>query len=1083
MLRMLTLRRAIVLAVVTGLLIPAMAIVGLSWLQRYNVEIRRGTITLLRQNAEILSHGMQEPLWNVNQESAGALLDVMLRNPDIIAIEVRDSELGAFVAGEHAERRTGFSAKTTQPVSYRGQVIGSVRLEVGSARLQKILAADMMHSVLALTAQVVLSVLLILLLLDRRLVRPLQRLGAGAERLARGQLDVPFSWTRLDEIGLLGQRLEKTRISLRGLFDELGRKNTELERDIDMRKHIEHELHQRETRFRVLVEHSPIAIIEWDLNFRVIEWNSAAERIFGYSRRKALGQHAGFIIPNRSAQQVDGIFRTLMAGAGAARSISENIRADGQIIICQWRNAHIAEQREHVGQLLSLAEDITEKRRVEDAQRLSEAKFAGAFECNPDSMSIARLSDGLLIDINQTFEKITGHARHEAVGTTSVELALWASPEQRQIMISLLRAEGTVRDFEWEMRTRSGALRTCLVNATLFWVGDENYLLAATRDITDQRLLEAQKTEVDRALMRLAQGPQQLLEGTFFDVLVADLASALGADIAYIGLRSPIDPDQIDTLAIHLQGSVVAKRSFRIAGSPCEQVLRGELSLIPTQLKTLFPSGQDLQDTDYTSFAGAPIHNVAGDTIGVLAVASRDALRSPDLVKTLLRVFGERASSELAREHAERALRSSEQRFAAMFHASPVSMVLLRFEGDFALLDVNQAFEHLHRRARSAVLGKNAALLGLYRDYEDRNSIVKSLKSSGRVDRYQAWMRLGDGSEALMQLSGNVFQQAGQDLLIMVSEDVTEIHEIEKQILASNNTLEERVAERTDALRKANQELAATLQRLNLAQEELVRSGKLAALGALVAGIAHELNTPIGNSLMVASTLADRTRDFSTASSAGLKRSVLDSFLQDTATASEILVRNLYRAADLVTSFKQVAIDQTSSQRRRFLLTELVAEIVLTLSPTIRKTAVHVRQTIPTDLSMDSYPGPLGQVLTNLVNNALLHAFEDRMEGTILLTAAAHGSGWLTLSVGDDGAGIPEVNLDRIFDPFFTTRLGAGGSGLGLNITHNIVSGILGGRIQVQSELGTGSTFVLTLPLTAPALADDALPGAETAVA
>ena len=1082
MLHLLSLRRAVVLAVVSGLLLPALAIIGLSWFHRYDVDIREGTATLLQQNAEILSHGLREPLWNVNQESAAALLDVMLHNEDIIAIEVRDNVLGMFIAGQHPERRSGFSASTTQPIVYQGKAIGSVQLEVSSARLQKILAVDMRHSILALAAQIALSVVLILLLLDRRLVRPLQRLGAGAERLARGQLDVPFSWKRLDEIGLFSQRLEKTRISLRNLFDELGQKNKELERDIDMRKHIEHQLHERETRFRVLVEQSPIAIIEWDLNFRVIEWNAAAEQIFGYSRRKALGQHAGFIIPNRSAEQVNGFFRKLTTGTGAQRSVSQNIRADGSIVICQWRNTYVADQPGHVGRLLSMAEDITEKRRTEDAQRLSEAKFAGAFECNPDSVSIARLSDGLLIDVNQTFEQITGYTRQEAVGKTSIDLSLWVVPTQRLTMIRLLRADGAVRDFSWEMRTRQGVLRNCLVNATLFSVANETFLLAVTRDVTDQRRMELHKSEVDRALMRLAQGSQQRSGANFFGTLVSDLAAALRTDIAYIGLRSPTDSEVLETAAICIQGAVSAPRRLKISGSPCEGVLGGAFALFPAGLKAIFPTDLAAEDLQYDSYAAAPIRDATGATTGILAVANAQQLGNPDLIKTLLQVFSERASSELEREQAERALRSSEQRFAAMFHASPISMVLSRFDDDFALLDVNQAFERLHRRDRSTVLGKNSVLLDMYCHHEDRNRVREVLVRSARIVRYQCWMLLGDGEQALMQLSGNVFELAGQPLLIMVSEDITEIAEIEKQILASNVTLEERVNERTDALQQVNLDLAATLERLHMAQEELVRSGKLAALGALVAGIAHELNTPIGNSLMVASTLADRTREFASHSKEGLKRSTLEAYLDDAAKAGEILVRNLYRAADLVTSFKQVAIDQTSSQRRRFLLAEVVAEIVLTLSPSIRKTAIMVHQAIPTGLAMDSFPGPLGQVLTNLVNNALLHAFDARTSGVITISATPLQSDSIELTVRDDGVGIIAAHQGRIFDPFFTTKLGAGGSGLGLNITHNIVTGVLGGRIRVHSQIGQGSSFVLQLPVTAPHLGDDQALGKDSAV-
>lgn len=1080
LLRVPTLRRAIVLAVGIGLLVPALVVGGVTWYERTEIDIRTGTQRLLQQNLEVLSHGMQEPLWNVNQESASALLDVMLRNEDIIGIEVRDNVLGVFVAGSRAERRSGFSAASTQPISYRGKQIGTVHVEVSSARLQKVLSADLMHSTLALAAQMLLSIMLVLVLLETRLVRPLQRLGSGAERLASGQLDVPFSWERLDEIGRFSQRLEKTRISLRNLFDELGRKNHELIRDIEMRKRIEHELHEREMRFRLLVEQSPIAIIEWDMEFRVIEWNAAAEQMFGYPRRKALGQHAGFIIPNRSAEQVNAIFRGLMAGTGGDRSVSQNIRADGQIIICQWRNAHIADQPGQLGRLMSMGEDITERRRADEAQRLSEAKFAGAFQCNPEWVSIARLSDGLLIEVNQAFEKISGYARHEAIGKTTFELGMWLDPSQRIQLLAELADTGSVRDFPWDLRTRDGVARSCLINSTLFAVGDEKFMMAVTRDITDQRLLEAAKAEVDRALLRLAQGSRQNIGEAFFSSLTADLASALHTDTAFIALRSPQASDSLQTLAMQVHGQSRPSCVFRIVGSPWETVLQDAVTAIPGELNVLFPANPEPAIIDYQSYAGVPIRDAAGGAIGLLAVAHSAPMANADLVKTLLAVFSERASAELERKHAELALRNSEQRFAAMFHASPISMALARFGGDFALLDVNHAFERLHHRPRSSVLGKSETALSLYFDHNDRLSIIRSLERTGQVERYQTWTNLGNGTQALVQISCNLFELAGEQLLILVSEDVTEVHRIEQQILEANNTLEERVAERTEALHRANKELASTFETLHMAQEELVRSGKLAALGALVAGIAHELNTPIGNSLMVASTLADHTRAFVEGSRSGVKRSALDRYLDDAAQASEILVRNLYRAADLVTSFKQVAIDQTSSQRRRFTLGEVVAEIILTLSPSIVKTAIKIIQNVPANLTMDSYPGPLGQVLTNLINNALLHGFELRERGIISISARAAEDGWVELTVSDDGVGIAPANLERIFDPFFTTKLGAGGSGLGLNITHNIVTGVLGGRVRVQSERDHGTSFVIMLPVNAPIRhADSPAPNGE----
>ena len=280
------------------------------------------------------------------------------------------------------------------------------------------------------------------------------------------------------------------------------------------------------------------------------------------------------------------------------------------------------------------------------------------------------------------------------------------------------------------------------------------------------------------------------------------------------------------------------------------------------------------------------------------------------------------------------------------------------------------------------------------------------------------------------------------------------------------------------ALRKANRELQDMIATLAKAREELVRNEKLAGLGALVAGIAHELNTPIGNSLMAASTFEMQTLDLNQHlhEDGSVKRSVFEHYIHNAQLTVDILTRNLHRAADIVTNFKQVAVDQTSSQRRSFLLAEVVAGNVLTLQPTIKRTPFVIQQHIPEALMMESYPGPLGQVITNLINNAIVHGYDGRNEGAIAVSATLSGQGWVTMTVEDHGNGIQPGDLKRIFDPFFTTKLGVGGSGLGLNIVHNIVSEILGGSIHVVSEVGGGSCFTLTVPMMAPEKKDEKNP-------
>jgi signal transduction histidine kinase len=320
---------------------------------------------------------------------------------------------------------------------------------------------------------------------------------------------------------------------------------------------------------------------------------------------------------------------------------------------------------------------------------------------------------------------------------------------------------------------------------------------------------------------------------------------------------------------------------------------------------------------------------------------------------------------------------------------------------------------------------------------------------------------------------GTIIEVVGKPLpdggFITTYTDITERKRNEIALREFNATLERKVADRTEALQQALAELGTVIHNLEETQEELVRSEKLAGLGAMVAGIAHELNTPIGNSLMVASHLTTAGKKMSDALKSGLKRSVLDEFLEATESSSDLLVRNLTKAAELVSSFKQVAVDQTSSQRRSFNLAEMVAEVVTTLGPTIRKTPFVVELNIPDDIVMESFPGPLGQVMTNLINNGIIHGFDGRTAGRILIEAEKGANNeTVVLKVSDNGNGIPAAILPRVFDPFFTTKLGHGGSGLGLNIVHNMVFSILGGRISVESVVGQGTCFTMTLATVSP---------------
>ncbi|MDC8760544.1 sensor histidine kinase [Janthinobacterium fluminis] len=281
----------------------------------------------------------------------------------------------------------------------------------------------------------------------------------------------------------------------------------------------------------------------------------------------------------------------------------------------------------------------------------------------------------------------------------------------------------------------------------------------------------------------------------------------------------------------------------------------------------------------------------------------------------------------------------------------------------------------------------------------------------------------------------------------------------------ANEHLEQRVANRTRSLEEA----LATLSR---AQEEIIQVEKLASLGRVVAGVAHELNTPLGNALTVACTIADLHKELRAEDLAGkLRRSTLLNLLDRADSGFDILLRNLDRAAAIVHDFKQVAVDQTSNQRRSFDLASVSNEVLTLLSPALRRANCSVALTAAPGLYCDSFPGPYGQVLSNLIMNAVLHGYAERPEGGVVAVVIARAEAQqLTLTVRDDGCGMSEDVCKKIFDPFFTTKMGRGGTGLGMNIVQGIIVRILGGSIAVSSEPERGTTVLVTLPVSAPSI-------------
>ena len=292
----------------------------------------------------------------------------------------------------------------------------------------------------------------------------------------------------------------------------------------------------------------------------------------------------------------------------------------------------------------------------------------------------------------------------------------------------------------------------------------------------------------------------------------------------------------------------------------------------------------------------------------------------------------------------------------------------------------------------------------------------------------------------------------------VAAEEITERKRAEAALNASEREV-----------RRARDAAEAALQNLRETQNSLIEAEKLAALGRLVAGVAHEINNPLGTSLTLASSLERKSRLFAVEATQGtLKRSSLNEFVEAIRDGSAQLQESLNRAAELIQSFKQVASDRNNSDLRSFDLGHLTEQVATGLRPALPKHGVTLNVECQRGLSMRSYPGSYGQVLTNLFLNSIAHAFPDGQQGKIAIKVSASGANDVEIIFTDDGCGMSAAVRRQAFDPFFTTRRHQGCTGLGLHIVYSIVTDRLGGRLDLKSEPGRGTRVELKLPKVAP---------------
>ncbi|MES2017138.1 MAG: PAS domain S-box protein [Pseudomonadota bacterium] len=409
---------------------------------------------------------------------------------------------------------------------------------------------------------------------------------------------------------------------------------------------------------------------------------------------------------------------------------------------------------------------------------------------------------------------------------------------------------------------------------------------------------------------------------------------------------------------------------------------------------------------------------------------------------------------EVAARHAsDEALRESELRLRRVIDSAYEAFISMNDVG--AIIDWNCEAENMFGWSRELAIGCSVAELIVPERYRSahREGLHRMAGNGAAISinrRIEISALHRDGREFPVELSIWKIPSAKAPLFGAFVRDITDRKRAEEELRRLNEGLELRVGERTQELRQA--------------MDRIIESEKLASLGSIVAGVAHELNTPIGNMLVMASTLGERIAEVAGSADEGkLTRTAFRHFAEECVSASAILVRSAQRASVLVESFKNISVDQTSRRRRKFDLHDMLADILITLGTLMRHAGLTHELRVARGIAMDSFPGDLEQVISNLIINTIRHGIGQRKCGHIIIDASVH-EGLVEIVYQDDGVGIAPALHRKIFEPFYTTTLGQGGSGLGMFIVHNLIHGVFKGEIHLDSEIGHGVVFTLRLP-------------------
>jgi|GEM_PF-4084458 len=678
---------------------------------------------------------------------------------------------------------------------------------------------------------------------------------------------------------------------------------------------------------------------------------------------------------------------------------------------------------------------------MEKTLTASEEMFAKAFQYCADAIGIIRLDNWQYIEINAAFCTIFGYERDEIIGHNSKQFELWNNVEERNNFFRKFQGKKELRNLETHWRTKSGEIRSGVISAVKIDIGGQEYGVYVWHDITKQKRTE-EELNFRNALLSTQQ--EVSLDG----ILIVDanniILSANKKFFEIWGIAGELLEERRDERILEFViNQLVAPASF------LEKVhYLYENRQATSQDEVLLKDGRVLERYS------APMFGSHGEYFG--------------------RVWFFRDIT--GRRMAEVKLQREQSFTNSVLDSIPGMLYLYDEQGN--LIRWNK--QHQKITGYSAEELSQMTLMDWYKgDEETQGRILGEVGKAlqGGFAEAEADVQKKDGTKIPMYLTAVNLEIEGKKYITGIGIDITKRKEMEDALRQANEELEGKVELRTQELMAMNEELTAMNteltvrndglfelnEKLKIVQNSLIRAEKMAALARLVAGMAHEMNTPLGICVTLASHLEKITQEFSKVYDTGMiRRRELEDFITECCEASHLLLMNTGRAVTLVNHFKQVSVDQIGEGRRVFAVKEYMNEIVMTLTSKLKNHRVNIY--CDDTIDFDGYPGALSQILINLILNSLTHAYDVGEVGEIQIIVE-EVDGDLSITYKDNGKGMDKAVLDKIFDPFFTTRRNQGGTGLGLCIVYNLVTQLYEGKIECYSQVGGGVTFVIKLPL------------------